>query len=549
MGLIGPMKRQFFGSLTLPTLAAIAATHLLAIFVRDTSFALPVLIIFGLATLFIALKSLPHGLLIGFSEVFIGGHGHLIDASVGGFSVSIRMTLFGAVMLAWLILLARSKISLRFNKDRDVPWLVLALAVSIGAIIGFTGNEAGKAFDDANGYLAIGYLLPMISIAWNQNLRRDLLQVLTASVIWLVVFTLGLSFAFNHLGGKTLNEVYTFVRDARLAEVTLQTKAESVEIPTYCAVAFFDGSIPPECTGQIVHYYWYRIFMQSHFYVAVLFLILFAGLLQLPKAEKLGRWMILLPGVLVATLITSMSRSFILGIGVALPLMIAFELARDKAVIRRAGKRIVPVVSFLAVGVVLSVFFALVPPKPNISQAAFYETSGNIERDTAISSRWQLLPEMNKEIFASPILGSGFGEEVTFISDDPRIRAQDSEGKVTTYRFEWGWQDVWLKMGLLGILAFLLYAISFVKVAKRTLKTKQHDWLVIGLASSVVFAFAAHAFTPFLNHPIGIVLLLLPIPFLDWKGAQVESEEVMETKMVKSPVPEMTPAMRVEEEF
>lgn len=518
--------KQFFGSLTLPTLITIGVVHLLAVFVRDTSFALPVLVILGIVTLLIALKSLPHGLLIGFSEVFVGGHGHLIDASVGGFSISIRMALFGAVMLAWLILFVQRKVTLTFDKDRDVPWLVLALAILIGAIIGFTGNEAGKAFDDANGYLAIGYLLPMISIAWNQKLRRDLLQVLTASVLWLVVFTIGLSFAFNHLGGKTLSHVYTFVRDARLAEVTLQT--------------FGDQQDPS---------YWYRIFMQSHFYVAVLFLVIFAGLLELPKKMKLDRWMILLLGALVATLITSMSRSFILGLGLAIPLMIGFELLYDQASIRRARKRIVPVVSFVLVGVVISVFFALVPPKPNISEAAFYETSGDIDRDTAISSRWQLLPEMNAEIFASPILGSGFGEEVTFISDDPRIRAQDPEGKVTTYRFEWGWQDVWLKMGLLGIVAYLLYALSLKKTAQRTLKTKQHDWLVIGMVSSVVFAFAAHTFTPFLNHPIGIVVLLLPIPFLDWRKIEKRVAEVEELSVVKSPVPEMTPAMRVEEEY
>ncbi|MFH1711940.1 MAG: hypothetical protein ABH846_01745, partial [Patescibacteria group bacterium] len=165
------------------------------------------------------------------------------------------------------------------------------------------------------------------------------------------------------------------------------------------------------------------------------------------------------------------------------------------------------------------------------------------ERELAISSRWQLLPEMMKSIAKSPIIGSGFGTEVTFISDDPRVRAINPSGEWTTYRFEWGYQDIWLKMGLLGLIAFGWYAVLIIQAIRFTMKKHGHVWLTIGLGASVLALFVANVFTPFLNHPIGIITMLLIIPFLDFEGMEKQAQEVRQAQKVKKGALEMSPAM------
>ena len=518
------IKKQFAGPYTWYLLGGIAAVHVLAVFVRDTQFALPALIVIGLATLVLTLKSLPYGLFVAFAEVFVGGHGHLIAAEVAGFSVSLRMVLFAAVMLGWAILLIKKDVSLKLNPWLVLPWALLVLAVGLGALMGFLSNEAGNAFDDANGYIAVGYLLPMLSIEWKSIVKKQLLQTVFASVIWLAVFTLGLSFAFNHLDGDTLSHVYTFVRDARLAEVTLQTYPDS----------------------QNVAAYWYRIFMQSHFYVVWFALLLLSALMMFWREQRVPFKVDVVLVLLGSTLVTSMSRSFTLGLIVAAGMVVVLAFFQGKKPLKNIAVRTVLSAVLIAGSVALAAGVALVPPKQDITQAAFYETSGDIDRDLAISSRWQLLPEMMEEIYASPIVGQGFGKEVTFISDDPRVRAINPNGEWTAYRFEWGWQDVWLKMGIPGLLAFFIYAVVIIEVGRYTLRKHKRAWLTAGLLSTLVMLYVAHIFTPFLNHPIGLVAMLLPIPFMDWEGWTAMLAEHRKKKLVKAKQMQMSPAMSVE---
>ena len=135
---------------------------------------------------------------------------------------------------------------------------------------------------------------------------------------------------------------------------------------------------------------------------------------------------------------------------------------------------------------------------------------------------------MLEEIWQAPIIGSGFGETVTFISDDPRLRAVNPSGEVTTYRFEWGYHDLWLKMGILGLLGFGWLLVTVVSVSlKSALRRDQHFWIVVGLASGVVMFYATHIFSPYLNHPIGLGFLIFVLPFLPWKeSSPVQAEAV-----------------------
>ena len=262
------IKKQFVGDAMWIALSLMGIMHALAFFVRDTGFELPIFIIFGIFVLIVSWRSQLNGLLIAFAEIFVGGHGHLLDIEVLGFSLSIRMLIFAIVMTVWLIKYAR--IPLLFKEGpgvvisrmifvRDLPWLVLIVAVAVGTLIGFLQNDPSAAFDDMNGYVVIGYLLPILTIKWGQENKRKLLQVLFASVVWIMGFTVALAYAFTHIDGDNLHNLYTFVRDSRLAEVTLQVIGSDVPF-----LNRFEGD------------YWYRIFMPTQTIVMFGMLLMYA---------------------------------------------------------------------------------------------------------------------------------------------------------------------------------------------------------------------------------------------------------------------------------
>ncbi|MBU0613771.1 O-antigen ligase family protein, partial [Patescibacteria group bacterium] len=338
-----------------------------------------------------------------------------------------------------------------------------------------------------------------------------------------------LSYLFTHLDGKSLHELYVFVRDSRLAEITLQTASDaSGNVQNGLYQRFLGNS------G-----YFYRIFMQSQFYVVALWLLLVSGSLFSWRNQRLPDIIILSLIGLSAVLILSMSRSFILGAGVGGLFLFIFSFFYGKGALKNIFKRIITFVliggfAFLIVWLSIEIPF---PKNPDISNAAFYETSANSDRDMAVSSRWALLGPMMDEIEGSPVFGSGFGEEVTFITDDPRVREIDPSGRWTTYRFEWGWQDTWLKMGILGLLAFATYAGFMAYVLKENVKARGYRWILFGLAAGIIMLFVAHTFSPYLNHPIGLVMMMLPIPFLEFdkiKKPELHAKEKLEKLQLQS---------------
>ena len=504
-------KEQFLGKTFAVTLAVMAAVTLLAIPVQHQQVpSLIALAVIGVVTMIAAYRNSLFGLLIAFGEIMIGGHGHLLEASVGGFSLSLRMVIFAAVMLAWLVTSIKTKQWPKFQVLRDTPWLLLLLAVGIGTIIGFAQNNAGNAFDDANSYVTIAYLLPLLSIVWDNNKKRELLQVLAASTVFICVNTLLIVFLFTHLPGGLLRGVYEFVRDARIAEVTLLTG------PKFFVSHFLSAASP----------WYFRVFEPAHFFLLVMVFVLVAARFTLWKQAKMPGLAQALLVLCIATFVASLSRSFVLGAAVALSAIGFFVVLLSGAKLwRKQAINVVRVGGLAVLGVVLfwAVIVCPIPKHPNLQDAAFYKSSQADDRGTAVSSRWNLLYPMYQEIMGSPMLGRGFGHEVTYKSDDPRIRATNPSGEYTTYRFEWGYQDIWLKMGLLGLIAFVWYLVVVSRAFYYTWqKHEETRWLTLGLYAGVVALFVAHVFSPYLNHPIGLGYMLFVLPFLDWEGLTEE---------------------------
>ena len=523
------IKKQFIGDTMWIALSGIMIMHSLAFFVRDTGFELPLFILFGIFVAVMAWRSQLNGLLIAFIEIFVGGHGHLLDIEFFGFLLSIRMLIFAIVMAVWLIKLLplpkgeREGVAFRFDSMRDAPWLVLIAGVIVGTLIGFMQNDFAAAFDDMNSYIVIGYLLPILTIQWDQKKRRQLIQVLFSSTLWIIGFTIALAYAFTHINGDNLHQLYTFVRDSRLAEVTLQViGSDSIFL------------------GQFEGDYWYRIFMPAQTAVMFFVLLIFSAITFLWRKNKSPYFVWIVLGLSILTICLSLSRSFILGalIGGFGIFITAWMFGKGKwtIIVRTIGAL---VISLFAILSIVGIVQVTIPERPDLSDAAFFETSSETGRTEAVASRWNLLSPMMDQIYTSPILGSGFGEEISYSSEDPRILSELGEGVYTTYRFEWGWHDIWLKMGLLGLLGFCWYIVSLLRVGWFTACSKGHKWLVIGLMAGIIALFVTHTFSPYLNHPIGLGFMLFVIPFIDWEGFNQKRKEigvqVKKKKLLKQP--------------
>ncbi len=510
------MLKQFFDKKLWYVWGGLLAAHILAFLVQHTVWSVIPLVAIGIFAFILTLKKLEWGLAFAFLEIFIGGHGHLFDFAVGGFSLSVRMVIFGAVMLGWLILLLQRKVKLVFRPRRDIPWVLFALALTIGAVNGFLFNNFHNAFDDFNSYLTAFYILPLISVHWNQENKRLLLLTFTASAVFVAVSTLAFLFAFTHLPGKMLRELYVFVRDARLAEVTILTVPEKLQM------LFPNGA------------WYFRIFEQSQF-IVLAFEIVFAAATFTTYRErggKLPRAVWAVHALMLSVIYASMSRSFFLGmIAAAVVLFIGFILDRVRARVIVERSVMVGLMKLVAaIGLFLLVVFPL-PIRPNFTESPFYNGEDGADRNAAVSSRWNLLPPMMAEIRQSPIVGSGFGEEVTFVTDDPRIRATNPSGEYTTYRFEWGYQDLWLKMGILGLLAFAAYLIGLYNASASAWAVwKESRWLPMGFGAAILALFVVHAFSPYLNHPIGLGFMIFVLPFFSWKDPAEEQEETVAEK-------------------
>ena len=493
------MLDQFFGRPFWKTLAWLAAVFAVSIAVFPSPIASAIALAVGITAVFaISWKRPELGLLIAFAELFANSHGHLIAYDVGGFSFSSRMAVFVAVMAAWAVALACRRTKLSLRDPRLTPFVPLLVAVTVGFVIGLILHDPVVAFKDGNAYLYLAYLFPILSIDWDATKKRLLLQVLAASAAWVTIVTLGLLYVFTHFPEWMLGAVYLFIRDTRTGELT-------------------------KMAGNI-----FRVFLQAQFSVIAFafFLMPFLFLRDMPK--RAYRVVTLLLVLVAAVVIISLSRSFWVGIiagafaFVALKLVDGWPAAGPERV--EGGKIIAKAVASMIIatvgaGILLAsiVLFPLPYRVGRVSDLSGLVSSRTTDiSDVAISSRWNLLPPLMDQIKEHVALGSGFGQEITFVTDDPRARAINPDGTWTTYALEWGWLELWLKMGLLGPLAFVFLFAGLVRGLWPTMRTSQ-SWIAVAFISSLAMLYATHTFSPYLNHPIGLGLLLFVVPFLNQK--------------------------------
>lgn len=446
--------------------------------------------------LLVGLRRFEIAVLILVGELFVGGQGRLFSVDVPGFSWSLRMGVFAVTMFVWLVHVIRHREPIRLWRSTLGSWFVLlGIVVLLGAIIGFIrGNDRTMLFFDVNGFLYALVAFPIFQAVKNREMLGRVLRVLAAALVYLAAKNLVLLAVFSHAYGF-LPELYRWLRDTRMYEITAMGNN------------------------------FYRVFSQAQMW-SLLGLFVSIGWFSIPRlpAPQEGvpqgarrrttasRVSLILIFASSLSILASFSRSFWLALILVGVTLVPWAL-------RRAGwswRRLALTALFTVVLVVLEYgvlsFTANYPSlygrKGGVIALDLLRDRATELQEPAAVSRYALFVPLMKVSLQHPILGSGFGKTLTFQTTDPRT-VEKTGGVRTTYAFEWGFLDLWLKTGILGLFVFLGILLAFIREFRAVLRFGDRGSR--GLAWGFLFALAAlyltHSFSPYLNHPIGVGFL------------------------------------------
>ena len=514
---------QIFGKTFYITLAAIFLVEAMSLFghfypwVELYAFAMLTVLFF----VFCIIK-IEYGLLILLTELFIGSFGRLFVFEFADKGISIRMVFWLIFLAVWagrqiwfFIKKDERLLSIKDFKNNKIFYLysLLFIFIAWGLVNAYLNNTSlTNIFLDFNAWAFFILLLTIYEIfKHSEKFIDNLFQVFMASIIWLSIKTYVLLFIFSHNIFSLMPDIYTWIRDTRIGELTQMQEGFT------------------------------RIFFQSHIFVLAGVFVASIFLLKYfqeffennNKIKKYRRdaprrvstifFYFFLLSLFISVNLISFSRSNWLGLIAALFLffIIVLRLLKIKKTLYFLGVFLLSCILSLSL-IAVTVKFPYPDSQTNFNAAKLLsERAKTVSGEAGVSSRWSLLPELWGEIKKAPIAGKGFGAEVTYKSSDPRVLEKNPDGLYTTYAFEWGWLDIWLKIGLFGLLIYaaliflIIYKIIWpiIKYGKFNLNFKNGFKLslTIGLAAIAIINF----FSPYLNHPLGIGYLLLLTFFLD----------------------------------
>lgn len=445
----------------------------------ELAFFYPTLAVFFSLLIFISVFILTlikteWGIYIALVELIIGGLGYLFFLPLGDFRLSIRLLIFTAVMLAWLIKTIKNKdFKILINKYllSLLPFIVCLLMALFQAFI--YDRPWADIYTDANNYLFLFLILPAIS---SRIKLEKTTQIILAGSIWLAFKTALVLFLFSHNIFLLHDPFYKLIRDTGIGEIAL------INFPLF------------------------RIFFQSHFYnlLAVLIIIPLLFLNKPNRTEKIffisAFWFNIL------ALLISQSKTFWLA-GVGGLLLFLIYLIWQKAGI----KRIISLL-FLIVGSIVTAHLMINLIITDFKINLFYSRLNYSDATVGVSSRSAQIRPALEQIKQASIIGWGFNKTITYNSDDPRIKNETNpEGVYATDALELGYLDILLKMGILGLFAYSWFLIfSLFNLYKKSAV----DYRLIGFVIGLIGLVFIHALTPYLNHPLGIGYLIIIVALL-----------------------------------
>ncbi|MEK7618836.1 MAG: O-antigen ligase family protein, partial [Patescibacteria group bacterium] len=437
-------------------------------------------------------RRLEIGLWMLAAELILDSKGYLFSLDVFSFPVSLRMGLFAAVLGVWVVHCIRDRGIWRnsFRTLPLVPLVALVLAFLWGVVWGVVqNNDTGKLFRDANGWLYFLLLPVFMAVLSDRKTWMRLALVAGGAFFAQTLLVLKTFYLLGHqgFGFDLLYSFYRWIRTTGIGEVVT------------------------------MDFGFTRVFFQSQIFTGFAVCM---GLVLLSRVRSFT--LIARMGLVLAlsSLIASLSRSFFMAIGVGVVVWIVLSL-RDGIRVSRLVRSGVLFLASAGVAFALLFVIAIVPipsPEAGFGWDALAKRFQNLDSEEAAASRWKLLPALIETIREQPILGHGFGKTVTYLSSDPRLADQGTPAPFTTFTFEWGYLDFFVKLGILGgaaVIIFFLWVLVRLLRAAAHMRALHDPWhpVATSLAVGYVFLLTTHFFTPYLVHPLGIGIVLCLIAF------------------------------------
>jgi len=468
---INPFGKTFKNILL--SLMAIELLSLISFII--TGFSVYAFWIVVILSLTLTLYKIEYGLFILLTELFVGGHGYLFFYNFNGTKISIRLVLFLIIISVWFAKKIKNlDFSLKIDKKNIIIYSSLFLFITIGIINGLINNETSNVFFDFNAWIYFA-LLP-IFFELIKKVPNSTIQILTGATTYLSLKTLGSLFLFSHSITGIGGIFYKWIRNTGVGEIT-----------------YISGTL-------------FRIFFQSQLYCLIGFFIILALLIA---NFKIKNWINYLPHAIYIYLVSltiyiSQSRSFWVGGLAGLFFIIILSFWKLKIKIRY-----IAILIFLILIMFIDQSFLIKIITNDFSGNLVSQRFKGLQTEAAGMSRINQLNPLTYNILQQTVFGYGFGKTLTYQSTDPRIVQTHPNGIYTTYAFEWGYLDIWLKIGLLGLISYLaLIAYLYFSGIKKI--SPLHIGLLAGL-TALVFT---NIFSPYLNHPLGIGYIMLISGFL-----------------------------------
>ncbi len=438
----------------------------------------------------ISLKNLKWGLFLALGELFYGSVGRLLawPAGTDHSLLSGRIIIWLVILLVWFLYLVFSKNYRSLAKTKIMAvwqnygwWLVAFLAVIVwGMARGWlSGLDSQAIIADANGWWYFALLGPLVTTL-DRTDRQTVFNILIGSTLATAVLTLGLFVAFS-LDQNLAATFYPWLRDLRTGEATF-----------------------------INHSFW-RIFLPSQFYVAISLLISWSMFVDYYRGgwHKTAYVWLMIFSLTTLVVYLSLSRTFWLALGCGLLIMAGYYVGSKKINYRQFFKFGLLAITIAVTEVILVGWFVGFGVGPDLN-ARLTDLA-----EPAASSRLHQLPPLYEKIAARPLGGWGFGQTITYQSFDPLILNLYPDGLYTTFTSEWGYLDMLMKFGILGV---LIYGWGLVCLTKTLWRGDDLDRLIF---ISLIFVIICHIFSPYLNHPLGLGYLALLLTLAPWPQRSV----------------------------
>lgn len=474
----------------------------------------PLFLIVLAAVTVLALIRFELAVLVLLAELFVGSQGGymLTFGAEQGLELSIRHALFLIVVAIWFAELLAASFAggerrkaawawlQKLNASRVLaPFALLMVTILFGIARGVVfGHPYNLVFFDVDRSLYFALFPALITVFAAPKMIERAAALLCSAVTVAVLKALVVLFFFSHRVFAIAKMLYLWVRDTRVGEITIM-------------VADF-----------------YRIFFQSQIFILVsMFLAALFVAYSRSMKERGAKFAAAFVTWAMVSMLLSLSRSFWFG-GAAATAALFAVLVWGKAE-AKVWKRLVLLGTgsvLLAVGII-AVTYSFPYPNKNggISLASIFGDRAFSLNDDAAKSRWALLPKLTAAAMEHPLFGSGYGKTVTYETHDPRLKASDETGSYTTYAFEWGYHDIWLKIGAVGAAIYAWFLLSLLRPMLRRVRlargdfknadlafdggAKQQSLVAAGLLIGLLALIGTNVFSPYLNHPLGIGILML----------------------------------------